>query len=173
MYQVDSNCHQEMELALSERKVVAFPLRQENPDCVSTDETLEVNFEKHTTQLATEQRFAQVISHLLHYGVLLSSAIVLLGGILYLIHNGAEVADYRFFLGEPAEFCSPKGVLTAVLAGYYRGIIQLGILFLIATPIIRVAFSLITFLWRRDFTYAILTFLVMVALVYSFIGAYT
>src|ERR687885_1853664 len=69
----------------------------------------------------------QFISNLLKYDVLLASALVLMGGILYLIRHGAEPADYRFFQGTPAEFCSLGGVVTAVLSGSSRGIIQLSL----------------------------------------------
>ncbi|WP_442938309.1 hypothetical protein [Nostoc sp.] len=33
------------------------------------------------------------------YGVLIASVVVLVGGILYLIHHGAEPAGYRYFSG--------------------------------------------------------------------------
>lgn len=180
MYQVDSSYPQEFELVQSESNVVALPLTQEISDSVcdrttffeNVSVTSEANVEREITQLASERKFEQFISNLLQYGVLLSSAIVLLGGILYLIRHGSEPADYRFFLGEPAIFCSPSGVVTAVLSGNHRGIIQLGLLILIATPIARVAFSLLAFLWQRNFTYVILTALVLAGLIYSFVGAY-
>jgi uncharacterized membrane protein len=178
MYQVNSDSHQEFELALLESQVVVIPLKQENSDCVSeafSEEVgvaLEIHRERNVAKLVSEQQLEQFISNLLKYGVLLSSAVVLVGGILYLMRYGAEPADYRFFLGEPAAFCSPKGVMAEVLAGHYRGIIQFGILLLIATPVARVAFSFLAFLWRRDFAYVVLTFLVLAGLIYSFIGAY-
>ena len=182
MYHVDSDRYPELDSARLEGKVAAFPLQQESPDRIcdrvsesfldKVEGTLQVNAERNLTELAQEQQFEQFISNLLKYGVFLSSAIVLVGGILYLIRHGAEPADYRFFLGEPAELRSPKGVIAEVLAGHHRGIIQLGILLLIATPVARVAFSLLAFLWRRDFAYTILTLLVIAGLIYSFLGAY-
>jgi uncharacterized membrane protein len=179
MYPVNSDSHQEFELALPENQVVAIPLKPENSDCVSEAFSegegvgLEIHRHRNVAKLANEQQLEQFISNLLKYGVLLSTAVVSVGGILYLIRYGTEPADYRFFLGEPAAFCSPKGVIAEVLAGHYRGIIQLGILLLIATPVVRVAFSLLAFLWRRDCAYVVLTFFVLAGLIYSFIGAYT
>jgi uncharacterized membrane protein len=114
-----------------------------------------------------------IISHLLKYGVLLASAIVLLGGVLYLIRQGAEPTNYRFSQGEPAEFRSPAGRVRAVLSGSRRGIIQLGLLILIATPISRVAFSFLAFLRQRDWVYIIITLSVLVGLIYSLVGAYS
>ncbi|RCJ24614.1 hypothetical protein A6S26_18955 [Nostoc sp. ATCC 43529] len=53
-----------------------------------------------------------------------------------------------------------------------RGIIQLGLLLLIATPILRVVISLLAFLIKREFIYVIVTLLVLASLTYSLIGAY-
>ena len=89
-----------------------------------------------------------------------------------MIRHGGEPADYQIFQGEPAEFCSPVGVVRAVLSGSRRGLIQFGLLLLIATPIVRVVVSLLAFCWRRDFLYAIVTLLVLAGLIYSTLGAY-
>ena len=126
-----------------------------------------------TEEFASTQQLEQWLSHLLRSGVLSAGAIVLVGGILYLIRHGAEeAANYHFFQEEPIMFRSPTGVITAVLSGSSRGIIQLGLLLLIATPIARVAVSLLTFLSQRDFTYVFVTGLVLTGLIYSFVGAY-
>lgn len=114
----------------------------------------------------------RLISYLLKYGVLLASVVVLTGGILYLVIYGTEPANYRFFQGEPSQLCSPIGIVTAALSGNPLGIIQLGLLILIATPVTRVALSVLIFLWQRDWLYAIVTLFVLSELIYSFIGAY-
>ena len=139
---------------------------------VSTAEKLPTDLEKDATKLSDDQQLGQLISNLLKYGVLIASTIVLLGGILYLIHHGAEPADYQFFHGAASEFRSPTKVFTAVSSGSRRGIIQLGLLVLIATPITRVAVSLLAFIKLRDFTYIAITLLVLAGLIYSVIGAY-
>lgn len=51
-----------------------------------------------------------------------------------------------------------------------RGIIQLGLLILIATPIARVAFSVFGFLAEKDRMYAGFTMLVLAILLYSLLG---
>jgi uncharacterized membrane protein len=51
-----------------------------------------------------------------------------------------------------------------------RGIMQLGILLLIATPIFRVAFSVFAFLAEKDRMYVIFTLIVLCVLLYSVIG---
>jgi uncharacterized membrane protein len=139
----------------------------------------EIDANKNVTKTLSEQQLEYLLSNLMKYGVLIASAVVLLGGILYLIHHGAEPAEYHFFQGEPSEFRSPAGVVKAVLSGSdaygglrLRGIIQLGLLLLIATPILRVFISLLVFLLQREFIYVIVTLLVMASLIYSLVGAY-
>ena len=118
----------------------------------------------------SEHQIEQFIGNLLRFGVLCATSVVLLGGVLYLIRYGNSPANYQFFRGEPADFNSLEGVGTAVLSGRRRGIIQLGLLLLIATPIARVVFSLFAFVRQRDLTYVIVTLIVLTALIYSFIG---
>jgi uncharacterized membrane protein len=48
--------------------------------------------------------------------------------------------------------------------------IQLGLLFLIATPVARVAFSVYAFMRERDKTYVIITLIVLAILLYSLFG---
>lgn len=122
------------------------------------------------TKSASEKQLEYLLSNLLKYGVLTASSIVLFGGILYLIHHGSEPAEYQVFLGTPSEFRSPTGVVTAILAGSRRGIIQLGLLILIAIPILRVIISFFTFLLQRNFVYVIITSLVLISLTYSIFG---
>ena len=177
MYQLDSESswgakqltHKELTV-VQEAKVVALPLPPEAPEPGTP--VLEVEERQQIVSISSDRSLEQLISYLLKYGVLLSSAIVLTGGILYLMRYGTEPADYRFFQGEPAVLCSPNGVVMAALSGSCRGFIQFGLLLLIATPVARVVFSFLTFLRRRDFTYLILTLLVLLGFIYSFIGAY-
>ena len=48
--------------------------------------------------------------------------------------------------------------------------IQLGLLLLIATPVARVAFSLVAFIRQRDRTYIVITTIVLGLLLYSLMG---
>jgi uncharacterized membrane protein len=49
--------------------------------------------------------------------------------------------------------------------------IQLGILLLVATPIARVMGALVSFALRRDVTYAVISSLVLAALLYSLLAS--
>ncbi|GAP94163.1 DUF1634 domain-containing protein [Leptolyngbya sp. NIES-2104] len=119
-----------------------------------------------------EAQLERSISTLLQCGVWLSSLIVLIGGVLYLMRHGSESVDYRVFRGEPAMYRSLPGIITSMLTGHRRGIIQFGLVVLIATPILRVLLCFIAFLRWRDFTYLTITALVLSGLIYSFVGAY-
>ncbi|OUL24725.1 hypothetical protein BV378_17775 [Nostoc sp. RF31YmG] len=132
----------------------------------------EIENKKNLTKTLSEQQLETLLSNLLKYGVLLASTVVLIGGILYLIRHGSEPVTYQFFQGEPSEFRSPVGVINAVLSGSRRGIVQLGLLLLIATPVLRVVISLLAFIWRREFIYVMVTLLVLASLTYSLVGAY-
>jgi uncharacterized membrane protein len=119
-----------------------------------------------------DYRLGMILSNLLHYGVWIATTTVLLGGILYLIRHGMEPVNYHNFQGEPDLFRSPAGVIDAVCLGRRRGIIQLGLLFLIATPVLRVFVSFIFFTKQRDLPYIVITGLVITGLLYSLLGAY-
>ncbi|MBE9205038.1 DUF1634 domain-containing protein [Nostoc sp. LEGE 06077] len=161
----------------SETEVVAITLPPAEPDSdiQQLEEQLnscEMNASHIVSKTPGEQQLEYILSNLLKYGVLIASAVVLLGGILYLIHHGSEPATYQIFHGEPSEFRSPNGVINAVLSGSRRGIIQLGLLLLIATPILRVIISLLAFIVQREVTYIVVTLVVLASLIYSLVGAY-
>ncbi|MBD2775945.1 DUF1634 domain-containing protein [Iningainema tapete] len=152
-------------------------LQQEEPDCdVEQLAQRRVNNEADANsnlKTLSEQQFEQLLSNLLKYGVLIASSVVLVGGILYLLRHGSEPVDYGFFQGVPSKLCSPTGVVTAALSGSYSGIIQLGLLLLVATPIVRVVISLLVFLKQREYIFSAISLFVLTALIYSLVaGAY-
>ena len=51
-----------------------------------------------------------------------------------------------------------------------RGLIQLGLLLLIATPVARVAFSVFAFARQHDRTYVVVTLIVLSILIFSLAG---
>jgi uncharacterized membrane protein len=111
-----------------------------------------------------------VLGNLLRWGVLLSAAIVFAGACVYLSRHAHEPADYHVFRGEPSEYRTIPGVIQSVRNGRGRGLIQLGLLLLIATPIARVSFSIVGFSIERDYLYVSFTVIVLLVLLYSFLG---
>jgi uncharacterized membrane protein len=119
----------------------------------------------------TDQRMEILIGQLLRAGVMLSAFIVVLGGSVYLVRHGDAPADYRVFRGEPADLRSVTGIVRNALALRGRGIIQLGLLVLIATPVARVAFSIFGFAQEHDRLYVGITIIVLLVLIYSLMGS--
>jgi uncharacterized membrane protein len=118
----------------------------------------------------SDQKIEGAIGRLLQAGVLLSACIVFFGACVYLVRHGNSLADYRTFRGEPADYRTLKGVMASVLTFHGRGIIQLGLFLLIATPITRVAFSIWGFAAERDKMYVAFTVAVLAILIYCLVG---
>src|SRR6266852_8260839 len=117
-----------------------------------------------------EQRMDEIMGRLLRTGVILAAVFVLAGGGVYLARHSTPVTNYHVFQGEPAELRTVPGILHEALALRGRGLIQLGLLILIATPIARVAFSVLAFLYQRDWTYVVVTLIVVGPLMYRPLG---
>jgi uncharacterized membrane protein len=107
---------------------------------------------------------------LLRVGVTLAAGVVALGGAAFLWRHGGEAVNYHAFRSEPANLRSPIAVGKDVLNGSTRAMIQLGLILLIATPIVRVAFSVGSFARQRDWTYVAFTLIVLALLAYGLIG---
>ena len=119
----------------------------------------------------TDRQIDVIIGNLLRSGVVLSALIVLFGAVIYLLRHGHSPTEYRMFRGEPTDLRSVRGILRDALALRGRGIIQLGLLFLIATPVARVAFSIFGFAEERDRMYVVVASIVLLVLLYSLIGS--
>jgi uncharacterized membrane protein len=108
-----------------------------------------------------------IMGNLLRYGVLLSAGIVLVGAVIYLKQHASDTSRYTSFEGEPERLTNYKQIWRTALQGRGRSIIQLGLLFLIATPIARILFSIVGFLLEKDVLYTILTIIVLIIVLYG------
>ncbi len=115
----------------------------------------------------SDRRVDTIIGNLLRVGVLLAALVVLAGGGLYLAQRGSTVPDYRLFHGEPASLRGPSGILKEARELDGPGLIQLGLLLLLATPVARVAVSVVAFTLQRDPIYVAVTLIVLAVLLYS------
>jgi uncharacterized membrane protein len=106
----------------------------------------------------SDDQLEQVMAKLLRAGVILAAACVFAGGVRYLVHYSRMAPDYRVFRRD-------------ALSWHARGLIQLGLLLLIATPVARVAFSVAAFAAERDWLYVGVTLIVLAILVYSLTGS--
>jgi uncharacterized membrane protein len=119
----------------------------------------------------TDQGIENVLGNLLRAGVLLSAFVVSIGAIIYLVRHGHAPVEYQMFRGEPADLREVPGIVRDCLALRGRGIIQFGLLLLIATPVVRVALSILAFAKERDRTYVVFTLIVFSILLYSLLGS--
>lgn len=112
-----------------------------------------------------------ILGNLLRAGVMFSAAVVFFGACIYIYRHAREAADYRIFRGEPSDFRTIPGVFQSARGMHGRGWIQLGLLLLISTPIVRVMFSIVGFTIERDYLYVTFTVVVLAVLLYSLLGS--
>jgi uncharacterized membrane protein len=107
-----------------------------------------------------------IISNVLRGGVLLSAVVIAAGVIAfywrYLAAGGRGVSNRPF----PHNL---TGVAQGLSSGDPLAIIALGLLILLATPVLRVAVSIVAFALERDWRYTVITSLVLAILIVSFL----
>jgi uncharacterized membrane protein len=111
------------------------------------------------------------VGNLLRWGVVLAASVTALGGFIFLFVHGGRKADYSVFHGQPDALKSVSAVARNAYHLQPEALIQLGLLLLIATPIARVALSLIAFFKQHDRMYILVTAIVLGVLLYSLIGS--
>jgi uncharacterized membrane protein len=120
----------------------------------------------------TDDRLESLLGNVLRWGVVTAAAVVLAGAAVFLTRHGAAAPAYHSFRGEPSDLRTIPGIWSDVVRGSGRGLIQLGLLLLIATPISRVILSLAVFASQRDTRYVAITLVVLTVLLYSVFGPY-
>jgi uncharacterized membrane protein len=107
-----------------------------------------------------------IISSVLRGGVLLSAAVIAFGVLLFYL-RGSPVFIYPSGRRFPT---SLPGVWYGLAHGDPRAIVALGLVLLLATPVVRVAVSIIAFAVSRDRLYVAITALVLAILIFSFLS---
>ncbi len=115
----------------------------------------------------TDQRLEIIIANQLRAGVLLAATVVLAGGIAYLIRHGDEQPGYHAFHGSDSNYRALGQIVTRAAHLDPLAVIQFGLLLLIATPIVRVAFALVGFGLEKDRLYMVITTIVLGVLLYG------
>jgi uncharacterized membrane protein len=113
----------------------------------------------------------QVLGNMLRFGVVLAAVVTAIGGILYLVASGGTPHPVLTTFGKaPAVNISLKAILTGAVHLRSSSIMLLGVLLLIATPIVRVLFSFFAFLIEKDYLYVVLTLIVLFIIGFSIFG---
>ena len=131
--------------------------------------------------MAPISRMERLISAVLRGGVLLSAAVILFGVLLLALtretgyalllpHHLSDILAFHPATGPGYFPTAPATVLRGALAGKPYAIIGLGMLLLIATPVVRVALSVVFFLVERDWLYVGITVFVLTVLLLSLVA---
>ena len=121
--------------------------------------------------LDTRTDFNAIIGNVLRYGVTVSSILIATG--LIMILAGNKSSNFPSSLGQltSSDFGRPTLNLSNLAAGIANlnpmYIIQLGLLILLSTPIVRVTASILLFASEKDKVYVGLTVFVLVVLIFS------
>jgi len=117
--------------------------------------------EKNSKDLLDAELF---ISSSLRVGVYLSAVVIAIGLILLFVTGNSGYPTDQF----PT---TVSAVLSGVIYIKPSAIISLGLLLLIATPVFRVAFSVLLFVLEKDHLYTAITLFVLCILIISFMLA--
>jgi len=118
-----------------------------------------------------------LISIILRTGVYLASAVLLVGLAVFFVKGPADTGLLRSVMRDSQVLPHVPDTLGAVARGVAildpAALMQLGVLVLVATPVVRVAASIFIFLFETDWLYAVLTCIVLALLLFSifFLGA--
>ncbi len=118
-----------------------------------------------------DRHLEDIIGNLLRAGVLLAAAVVLIGGVLYLMQHHAERASYHAFAFEGSNVTTLPGILRSASHLSSEGLIQFGLLLLIATPVARVAMAVAGFYLEKDHLYVWVSLIVLGILLFSLLHA--
>lgn len=131
--------------------------------------------EEQTPQVASGMEVA--ISNLLRGGLILSGSLLLVGVVAALVTGqtgyGISLGTHLRALSHPGATGIPtslSGIAVDAAHGKPFAIIGLGVVVLIATPIARVAATVILFLHQQDRLYALVTTFVLAVLVVSLLA---
>ena len=112
-----------------------------------------------------------VIGRVLRYGVVVSAVVIVMGAVGLAISQGST--DTSGFLGYNQAVphdgidASPSGIISGLASFAPTYWILLGVVLLIATPVVRVLISVILFAAEKDRLYVLITAAVLTQLLFS------
>lgn len=122
---------------------------------------------------AKVRRVELLISGLLRVGVVTSLSVVVFGSVLSFVHHPDYLTSRRSLqrLTTPgvAIPSTPREVADGLARLSGQAFVVLGLFLLVATPVLRVAVSILGFVYERDRTFVLITSLVLALLILSFV----
>lgn len=107
------------------------------------------------------------ISKLMIIGIVISLLLVAGGGIFYLSLHGSEIVSFSTFHQEPQTLTSIRGILRDAISLAPRGIIQLGLLVLLLTQVLRVILTTWFFAKIHNSVFVWISLFILAVLIYS------
>jgi len=130
--------------------------------------------QEQTDTAPPEIHFMEIwISHVLRAGVIIAGAITLLGIVLFMAlgtRTGQSLSLHQILHGGPPIPLTPDEILNGVDTGKPLEIVYLGLFVLILTPVTRVAMTIVLFAKQRDWTFVVLTSIVLGVLILGLTG---
>lgn len=101
-------------------------------------------------------------------GTALAAAVLLVGLVVYLLRDHGTQLDFKAFVARRQS--GVFGVFRDAAQMDGASVMQLGVVLLILTPVTRVLFTLLAFLYKRDWMYVVVTVIVLSVLLYGLFG---
>ena len=119
-----------------------------------------------------DTKLQHLIGATLRTGVIAASLTGIVGGAIFLAVHSGQLVSFHSFAGATPAYASPRQIVRQAFApmgnrNWGLAIAQLGIMILLLTPIIRVAFSVIGFAMENDRLYVAITCIVLATLMGS------
>jgi uncharacterized membrane protein len=120
-------------------------------------------------------RLQHILAVVLRSGVLISAALIAAGIVLFMIVSGPRAVLFAPRIIPPGSETDPRSlraVLDALIPAQPAAVTDLGLLMLLATPVLSVAVAIVIFIEARDLLYVGISTFVLAMLILGFlIGA--
>lgn len=116
--------------------------------------------------MISDRKMQAIIGITLLIGTLLSAGIVLIGGIMYLLQHGSDAVPTSLLHYEPQHIQLAQ-IWQNAFSFSSSGIIQLGLLCLVSTQLLRVALLCWFYTMIRDYAFMIISTFILLVLIYS------
>ncbi|MEE1884876.1 DUF1634 domain-containing protein [Pedobacter flavus] len=125
---------------------------------------------KKVVQHTSDKDIQIILGTLLRVGVISSMVIVTIGCVMYLFEHAHETVNYSEFRIDFNTYDSIPKIYRDLMLFKSSAIIQFGILLLIFTPILRIIFSIYSFILEKDYLYVVIGLIVLSIILLSLNG---